>query len=93
MNTVAQPNSRAYLTNDHQLLGAAGTYFVMSELSARGYQASCMFGNATHVDIMVRSSDGGRSIAIQVKTRALENRWNSKRKVVKKLTQLKWYLG
>ncbi|PYI97909.1 MAG: hypothetical protein DME98_06675 [Verrucomicrobia bacterium] len=93
MNTVAQPNSRAYLTNDHQLLGAAGTYFVMSELSARGYHASCMFGNAPHVDILVSSSDGARSIAIQVKTTALAKRWTRKRKEVKKLTQLQWYLG
>src|SRR5438093_13375812 len=93
MNTVAQPNSRAYLTNDHQLLGAAGTYFVMSELSARGYHASCMFGNAPHVDILVGSSDGARSIAIQVKTAAWAKRYTGKSKEGKKLTQLQWYLG
>src|SRR5438552_19215716 len=93
MNTVAQTNSRAYLTNVHQLLGAARTYFVMSELSARGYHASCMFGNAPRLDVLVSSSDGARSIAIQFKTTALAKRRTRKRKAVKQLTQLQWYLG
>src|SRR4029077_18361188 len=93
MNTVPQPFPRAYLTEDHQLLGAAGTYFVMSELSSRGYHASCTFGNAPHVDILVSSSDGARSIAIQVKTTASAKRWTGKRKEGKRLTQLQWYLG
>jgi hypothetical protein len=65
----------------------------MSELSARGYHASCTFGNAPHVDILVSSSDGARSIAIQVKTTAWAKRWTGKRKEGKKLTQLQWYLG
>ena len=93
MRTEPPTPPRNYLTDDGQLLGAAGTYFVMSELSSRGLHASCTFGNAPHVDILVSSPDGARSVAIQVKTTAWAKRFTGKKKDGKKLTQFQWYLG
>ena len=84
---------RSYLTTDKQLIGAAGTYFVMSELSSRGFHASCTFGNAPHVDILVSSPDGACSIAVQVKTTEWAKRYSGTRKQGKKMIQLQWYLG
>lgn len=85
--------SRAYLTEDGQLLGAAGTYLVMSELASRGFHASCTFGNAPYVDILVSSPNGARSVAIQVKSAAAAKRFTGKKRDGKKLTRLEWYLG
>lgn len=53
---------------DSALLGTAGTYYVMSQLAIRGFHASCTFGNAPTVDILVSAADGSRTLAIQVKT-------------------------
>jgi hypothetical protein len=93
MKEEAQHFPRNYLTEDGQLLGAAGTYYVMSELSARGFHASCTFGNAPHVDILVSSADGACSVAVQVKSTSYAKRWRGKRAGPKKLAELQWYLG
>ena len=47
--------------------GTAGVYYVMYQLAARGFHASCTHGNAPYLDILVSSEDGERSLAIQVK--------------------------
>lgn len=47
--------------------GTAGVYYVMYQLAAKGYHAACTHGNAPHLDILVSSEDGDRTIAIQVK--------------------------
>ena len=69
-----------------QLTGTAGTYYVMAQLAARGYHASCTFGNAPNVDILVASADGGRLISIQVKTANEARRGNP-------VKELQWMLG
>lgn len=84
---------RDYLTIDHQLLGTAGTYFVMSELAARGFHAACTFGNAPYIDILVSRADGARSVAIQVKSAESAKRMTGKRGATKTLTRLEWFLG
>jgi hypothetical protein len=48
--------------------GTAGVYYVMYQLAARGFHASCTHGNAPNLDILVSSEDGERILAIQVKT-------------------------
>ena len=53
---------------DPQLLGTGGTYYVMSQLALQGFHASCTFGNAPYVDVLVSAADGRQTLAIQVKT-------------------------
>lgn len=48
--------------------GTAGVYYVMYQLAARGFHASCTMGNAPYLDILISSEEGDRSLAIQVKT-------------------------
>jgi hypothetical protein len=48
--------------------GTAGVYYVMFQLAARGFHASCTMGNAPYLDILVSSEEGERSLALQVKT-------------------------
>src|SRR5947209_20547840 len=48
--------------------GTAGVFYVMYQLAARGFHASCTMGNAPYIDILVSSEDGEKSLAIQVKT-------------------------
>lgn len=50
--------------------GTAGVYYVMYQLAARGFHASCTHGNAPYLDILVSSEDGDHSLAIQVKATA-----------------------
>lgn len=50
------------------LIGTAGTYYVMSQLAIRGFHASCTFGNAPFVDILVSAEDGRKTLTLQVKT-------------------------
>lgn len=74
------------------LIGTAGTYHVMAVLAARGFHASCTFGNAPFVDILVSSAKGDKSVAIQVKTTREARRWRGKgeKAIVK---ELQWALG
>lgn len=55
------PGSKRILT------GTAGVYYVMYQLAARGFHASCTHGNAPYLDILVSSEDGDHNLAIQVK--------------------------
>jgi hypothetical protein len=77
---------------DNQFISAAGTYFVMSQLALNEIHASCTFGNAPSVDILASSADGGKSIAIQVKT-ALSAKRLRGRGEEKKPHHLEWNLG
>src|SRR5713226_2689054 len=51
------------------LLGAAGEYFVMSELLRRGYIAALAPQGVPNADIIVTDQEGLRLCSIQVKTR------------------------
>ena len=55
-------------TGRSQFVGTAGQFFVAYNLSVRQINAAITLGNAPSVDIMASSSDGKRTISIQVKT-------------------------
>ncbi len=77
---------------DTQFIAAAGTYLVMSKLALNEIHASCTFGNAPNIDILASSSDGAKSIAIQVKT-AYHARRLKGRGEERKLHHLEFTLG
>ena len=55
-------------TGKSQFTGTAGQFYVAYELSIREINAAITLGNAPSVDLMASSSDGKRTISIQVKT-------------------------
>ena len=58
------------------LVGVAGEYLVAGELTRRGYIASISLRNSRGIDIIASSSEGTKSISIQVKTNSSgNNRW------------------
>jgi len=75
-----------------QLVGTAGTYYVMAQLAYQGFHAACTLGNAPSVDILVASEDGEHSLCLQVKatTRATRMRGRGENKAP---VQLQWALG
>ena len=75
-----------------QLTGTGGTYYVMAQLALRGYHASCTFGNAPFVDILVAAPDGAKSVSLQVKTASDARRWRG-RGDARVVNQLQWTLG
>lgn len=77
---------------DAQLLGTAGTYYVMAQLAARDFHASCTFGNAPHVDVLVSARDGRKTVAVQVKTASEARRYKGRGKS-KRLHELQWPLS
>ena len=56
------------------LVGISGVYYVAADLSQLGYIATVTSRNAQGVDIFVSSSDGLKSVSIQVKTSGAEQR-------------------
>ena len=77
---------------DTQLLGTGGTYYVMSQLALHELHASCTFGNAPYVDVLVSAPDGSRTVAIQVKTALWATR-DRGRGSDRKPFELQWPLG
>ena len=57
------------MTNDTSILGAAGEYFVMSELLRRGFIAALAPQGVPNVDVVVTDTAGQRLCSIQVKSR------------------------
>ena len=57
------------MTSQTSLLGAAGEFFVMSELLRRGYIAALAPAGVPNADIIVADQSGQRLCSIQVKTR------------------------
>jgi hypothetical protein len=53
---------------DHTLVGIAGEFFVLSQLTLRGYVATLTFGNTKSVDILVANQDLNRMFKVEVKT-------------------------
>ncbi len=51
-----------------QFIGAAGQFYVSYALAARHINVSLTLGNAPSVDVLASSSDGRRTLSIQVKT-------------------------
>lgn len=77
---------------DGHFISAAGTFFVMHKLATLEMHASCTYGNAPDVDVLVSSADGSKSIAIQVKTAKYAKRFRG-RGNEKHLHHLEWNLG
>ena len=59
--------------NSNNLVGTAGEYFVCAELCRRGYLALITPKNNPIFDVVASKQDGSKSIAIQVKTRSINN--------------------
>lgn len=57
------------MASQTSLLGAAGEYFVMSELLRRGFVAALAPRGVPNTDIVVTDMEGHRLCAVQVKTR------------------------
>lgn len=55
-------------TGKKQFTGTAGQFYVAYKLSVREINAAITLGNAPSVDLMASSSDGKRTVSIQVKT-------------------------
>lgn len=58
----------------YNITGVAGEYFVVAELSRRGWIAALTLKNTPNIDVIATTPDGLRSINIQVKTRSIKNR-------------------
>ena len=71
------------MPSQSSLLGAAGEYFVMSELLRRGYIAALAPAGVPNADIVVTDIEGARLCSIQVKTRrdiGADGGWHMKAK-------------
>jgi hypothetical protein len=75
-----------------QLTGTGGVYYVMAQLALRGFHASCTFGNAPFVDILVGAVDGAKTVSLQVKTAREARRWGGTREAPR-VIELQWTLG
>lgn len=58
----------------YNITGVAGEYFVAAELSRRGWIATLTLKNTPNIDVLATTSDGRRTLNIQVKTRSIGNR-------------------
>lgn len=70
-----------------QFIGAAGQFYLSYALAARHINVSLTLGNAPSVDALASSSDGRRTMAIQVKTA------NSAKKKRYGRLGYEWYVG
>ena len=59
----------------HNIVGAAGEYFVAAEISRRGAIATITPRNVLGLDILASSIDGRRHVGIQVKTKSAGRDW------------------
>jgi hypothetical protein len=75
-----------------QLIGTGGVYYVMAQLAFREFHASCTFGNAPFVDILVGAVDGAKTVSLQVKTAREARRWAGSGKDLQ-VKELQWTLG
>ena len=65
--------------NTRSLVGIAGAHFVAAELSQQGYIATVTSRNTEGIDVLASSSDGSKTVSIQVKTSGPEQRKNFSR--------------
>ncbi len=56
------------------LVGSAGEYYVCAEICRRGNLALITMKNNPLYDVIAANPDGSRAVAIQVKTRSIENK-------------------
>lgn len=84
-----------------QLTGTAGVFYLAYGLAVRGINAAITLGNTPSVDLMATSSEGGKTISIQVKTSRnayRKNRyghegyeWDVSKSVIGKYDESFWY--
>lgn len=60
--------------SSNNLVGTAGEYYVCAELCRRGYLALMTPKNNPLFDVVATTSDGTKSVSIQVKTRSVRNK-------------------
>ena len=60
--------------SENNLVGTAGEYFVCAELCRRGYLALLTPKNNPIFDVVATTSDGSKTVSIQVKTRSVRNK-------------------
>lgn len=61
------------MKTSNNLVGSAGEYYVCGEICRQGYLALITPKNNPLFDIVASNPEGTRSIAIQVKTRSIQN--------------------
>jgi hypothetical protein len=61
------------IRSTNNLVGTAGEYYVCAEICMQGYLALLTPKNNPLFDVVATSSDGARSVSIQVKTRSVHN--------------------
>lgn len=71
---------------------ATGVYWVMAKLNALGKHCAPTHRGAPHIDVLVTSEDGGRSISLQVKTARNARRYKGK-EPNKILDHCEWTMG
>jgi len=75
------------------LVGVAGEYLVAGELTLRGYIASVTLRNSRGIDIIASTSDGSKSLSIQVKTNSNgNNEWILNKKSEKFYSDNHYYI-
>jgi hypothetical protein len=62
------------MKSNKSLVGIAGAHFVAGELSQQGYIATLTSRNTEGIDVLASSSDGSKTVSIQVKTSGPEQR-------------------
>jgi hypothetical protein len=60
------------------LTGSAGVYCVAAQINAMGLHAALTVRSVPDVDILARTLDGSRAVAIQVKTARFASRHHGK---------------
>jgi hypothetical protein len=88
-------------TGKSQFTGTAGQFYVAYGLSIREINAAITLGNAPSVDLMASSSDGKKTVSIQVKTSRNAYRrkryghegfeWDVNKSVIGKYHESFWY--
>jgi len=58
----------------YNITGVSGEYFAAAELSRRGWIAVLTLKNTPNIDLIATTTDGKRTVNIQVKTRSIANR-------------------
>jgi hypothetical protein len=61
---------KAHRSRPRSLTGAAGEYYVAAELSLLGWLATVTIKNAPGTDVLARSLESGRVLAVQTKTKS-----------------------
>lgn len=81
-------------SDKNNTIGVSGEYFVMSELTRRGYVASLTSKNTKAIDLLVSNKEGNMLASIQVKTcnNVKQKTWKMSDKVVNNVSPNLYYI-